>query len=207
MRSKLFIIAIVLLFAENLTAQGSLEQYCYLEKDKTSVWVPLMHYRTTRGWYAEGRYNYEAMNTFSMYVGKEFSRKGKLSTSLTPLAGAVVGEFKGCSAGLNIAIDYRKFFFSVQSQYTMSANSNNRDFFFSWSELVYQPARWIYFGLSSQHTYYSSINSTTFEPGAVAGFQIGKWTFPVYCFNASEEERYFVLGINVDLAAKSMSKQ
>lgn len=198
--------ALVLLFAEKTTAQGGLEQYCYLEKNKSSVWVPVMHYRSTRGWYAEGRYNYEAMNTFSLYAGKEFTKKGKFSMTATPLVGGVVGEFKGLSAGLNLTLDYGKFFFGSQSQYTISANPENLDFFFSWSEIAFQPARWIYFGLSAQYTYYSAVNQSLFEPGAVIGFEIGKWTFPLYCFNIMEDKKYFVLGINLELDTKSLKK-
>jgi hypothetical protein len=198
MKNKIFLI-ILLLSAMKLTAQGSFEQYCYVEKDKASVWVPILHYQSKKGWYAEGRYNYESVNTFSLYAGKKFSRQSKLSTSVTPLLGAVVGNFKGVSAGLNITLDYRKFFFDSQSQYTISSNSDNLDFFFSWSELTYQPFQWIYFGLSTQHTYYSAVDETSFESGAVTGFHLGKWTFPVYCFNITDNERYFVLGVNLDL--------
>jgi len=206
--------ALLLLFAEKTTAQPGLEQYCYVEKDKANIWVRMIHYRTPRGWYAEGRYNYEAERSLSIYVGKEFTRKvrkgfarkSKLSMAVTPLAGIVVGDFRGLSAGLNLKLGYGKFFFGSQSQYTTSAETNALDFFFNWSELGCQPAPWIYFGLSVQHTYYDVLNINLFDPGAVIGFEIGRWAFPFYCFNIMEREKYFVWGITLNLEPGSINK-
>lgn len=192
----------MVLFADKIPAQGSIEQYTYMAQNKTLTFVPVVRYRSTTRWYAEARYNYEETNTFSLYAGKTFSNTGKLSYSITPLLGGVIGNFKGGSIGLNLTLDYRYFFFSSQSQYTFSGESESNNFLFSWSEIGYQPLDWFYFGVSAQHTYYPEINTESFEPGVVVGFEFGKWTFPIYCFSIGEVSRYLVLGINLDVGTK-----
>jgi len=157
--------------------------------------VPIVNFESRNNWYFEGRYNYEEMNTFSLYVGRSFSKTDKLSYSIIPMLGGVVGNFKGGSAGVNAVVEYQRLFFSTQSQYTRSFHERSTDFFFTWSELAYQPWQWVYFGLSTQQTYLPKIRSLVSEPGVVLGFSVDRWSFPLYYFN-STNNKYFVLGIN-----------
>jgi hypothetical protein len=213
MKGKLLITMVILVLSNRGSAQARFEQYAYLEKNKPATWVPVVQYESGNQWHAEARYNYESTRTFSLYIGKTFSHQTKLtglrgpssfprnylSYSVTPLVGGVVGNFKGGSAGLNLTVDYRDIFFSSQSQYTFSGDSESLNFFFSWSELVYQAKRWIYLGLSAQSLYFNEINNGSFETGVVIGFEFGKWTFPLYAFNLGASDTYFVAGINLDL--------
>jgi len=36
------------------------------------------------------------------------------------------------------------------------------------------------------------------EAGLLMGFTKGKWTIPVYLFNVLNDQKYFVIGINVE---------
>jgi hypothetical protein len=58
--------------------------------------------------YAELRYNYDEVKTLSLYAGRAFSKKDSLSWSFTPMAGLLVGNWKGPSAGLNMTVNYGK---------------------------------------------------------------------------------------------------
>ena len=199
-------IVFLLLVAKNSYAQEGVEQYCYVGSDGTFTWVPMIHFIGKENWYTEARYNYEEMNTGSLYTGKMFLNEGKkLSYSVTPMVGVVIGKFKGGSAGLNLTLDYNDFFFSSQSQYTFSVKDKEANFLFSWVEAGYQPRPWIYVGLSIQHTYYGQLNTGLFEQGVVVGLSIGKLTFPFYGFNPLSDSRYFVLGINMDIVNKDMN--
>jgi hypothetical protein len=176
------------------------EQYCYWSEQRSISLVPIFHVQTYKNWYAETRYNYEEIGAFSLYAGHNFSKESKLSSySVTPIIGQVVGNYKGTSFGLNAAFSLGNFFFSSQSQYTMASSIKYQDFLFSWDEIGFQPMRWFYFGASVQHTFMVHQNDARWEPGAMIGFTIGNYTFPIYGFSLQNDSRYFVLGINMEI--------
>jgi len=199
MRNSLPCLIFFMIFMKtNTQAQIAFEQYCYVQDKEMMTLVPIFNFENRNHWYVEARYNYEDLNTVSIYLGRTFSNAGKdkLTYSIIPVLGGVMGRFKGGSAGVNAVIEYEKLFFSTQSQYTFSCNEKSADFFFAWSELAYQPLKWFYFGLSAQQTYLPEAKSSVCEPGAVLGFTVRKWTFPLYCFSPTRNSKYFVLGIN-----------
>ncbi len=198
----LFILAFLLSFPQGVRAQGGFEQYCYLSQRGTITVVPIIHYQSFTNWYVEARYNYEAAKSLSLYVGKIFSKEGKFSYSITPLLGGITGMFKGGSAGLNVTMDIGKLFFASQSQFTSPAGGEQSGFIFSWSELAYQPLKWVYAGLALQHTRYLQTGAKSVEPGVVVGFSVGLWTFPLYAFSPMANDRYFIAGINLRLGSR-----
>jgi len=177
--------------------QGGFEQYLYAKNKQSLQVVPLLHYQNSKNWYAEARYNYEDTATVSLYGGKIFSKETKkLSYSMLPLAGAVLGRYKGGSLGMNINIEYKKMFFSSQSQYTFSTKDRSNNFFYSWSEVGYNISDWFYVGSAIQHTHMYNTKFELGEKGFVVGLSMGKWVFPLYVFNPSSNNQYFILGIN-----------
>ena len=178
--------------------QINFEQYCYVKNKKMATLVPIMNYETHNHLYTEVRYNYEELNSVSLYIGKNVTEVGKLSYTVIPIIGVVVGRFKGGSVGLNASVEYSKFFFATQSQYTLSIDKENySDFYFTWSELGYQPLKWVYVGLTVQQTYLQRVETLYTEPGFVLGFSLGKFTLPLYVFNPLRNTNYFVLGLNL----------
>jgi hypothetical protein len=185
----------------DVLAQVGFEQYVYLNDKKMMALVPIFSYEARNHTYVEARYNYEEHKTFSLYLGRVFSGEDKLSYWVTPMLGGVIGKFKGGSAGVNAVVEYKKIFFSTQSQYTHSFQELNPDFFFAWSDLGYQPWEWFYVGLSAQQTYLPQTMCLLVETGVVLGFTAGKWTFPAYYFSPISDNQYFVLGINYSVGA------
>lgn len=177
--------------------EGGLEQYFYLRQNDVLEMVPMVHYQTKKGWYSEVRYNYEDFKTVSFYGGKIVSKeKGKLSYSLLPLLGAVMGKYQGGSLGLNINVEYKDFFLYSQSQYTLSTITRFDNFFYSWSEVGYEVWEWLYAGLALQHTRMYDAKFDIGETGFVLGFTVGKWVLPLYAFNLWGNDHYFIVGIN-----------
>lgn len=171
------------------------EQYSFLGGAQTSLLAPVAHYQTPKKWYAEARYNYEDIQTFSLYAGRVFSGKDDLSWSVTPMIGGMAGKLNGGSFGLNSAFSYGKFGFSSEAQYSVSAATRQDNFFYNWSELWYEPLDWIYTGIALQHTRMFASNSLV-DPGVLLGFSYNQWSFPLYSFNPMSNQRYFVVGIN-----------
>lgn len=186
-------------------AQAGLEQYYYMGTYKTLLLVPVAYYQTNTNWYAEARYNYEAANAFSMYYGKSFEKDAALSYSICPVLGFVLGGMNGASVGLNLETAYKKLAFSTQSQYTISVDKRSNSFVYSWSDLTYQLSEKFAAGVSLQQTKLYHINNVL-ESGILikAGFR--SFSFPLYIFNPTTTNRYFVLGINYEWQKKSMIK-
>lgn len=201
MKSKIIFISVyIALSGATAFGQAGVEQYYYVQGKQPVEFVPIVSFATANNWYTEARYNYEERNTFSLYAGRKISGEHKrLMYTLTPIVGAVAGDFDGGSAGVNTTVELKKLFFSSQSQYTFSAHDPMDDFFFSWSEVGYELASWFYIGLSLQHTQMLHANTALFEHGAVIGFEFGRWNIPIYSFNTFDNSRYFVLGINLGI--------
>ena len=181
-----------------ITAQSktSIEQY-HIIGNHRYVPMSIAHFQNQDKWYAEGRYNYEELETFSFYVGKTFSQKSKLSYEVTPLLGGAIGTFNGLSTGLNIDLDYSRFYLSLQSQYSFSTDQRTNNFFFNWSEFVYQPLHWLYGGIAIQHTHLYN-TGTSYESGLLVGFSYRNLAVPVYSFSPFNQNRYFMVGLTIE---------
>ena len=196
----------ILSFAAYSQHELGIEQYSYLGVGQLNSLVPVAHYKTNSNWYAEARYNYDELNTFSLYAGRTFSGERSLTYSITPMIGGMAGKSRGGSLALNTEFDFRGFNFSSQSQYSVNADSRMSNYFFSWSELSYQPLDWLYAGVSLQNTQVYRTATLT-EPGLLIGLSYKQWSFPVYSFNPFENERYFVVGLNWELTYNRTNKK
>lgn len=195
MKNKFFFIASLMCIECSAQFNGAIEQIYYFDEDKSFAMGPIAHIEYDKSLYVEARYNYEEKRTVSIYVGRSFSRDADFSYSFTPLFGGVLGLFNGWSAGLNIDADYKNFYLSAQSQYTFSADDEINNFYFSWSELGYQPLKWLYGGIALQETYLPQTKENLTHPGLVVGFAYRKWTVPVYGFKTGEGTQAFVCSV------------
>jgi|GEM_PF-361786 len=198
MKKDCFILFVSILLMNN-TGFGQVninfEQYHVVTPHQLYTYMPVVHYQHKKNWYAEARYNYEALETFSLFLGRAFNGGHNLTYSFVPMLGGSVGKFKGISTGLNIELDYNKFFFSSQSQYSMPVKSCGRYFLYSWSEAGYQSSKWLYAGISVQHTY-DRLTGDAVQPGILIGFTFNKFTIPVYTFDPFGGGRNFIVGFN-----------
>lgn len=196
MKNRIIILFICACSATGSLAQsGGMQHYYYTAAEGSRAMItPIAHYRTQNNWYGEARYNYDELNTFSLYAGKTFNGGNDFSWEATPLLGGLVGLMNGASVGMNMDLEYKRLFFSSQAQYSFSMEDRLNKYFFNWSEIGYQPLSWIYGGLAVQQTgVYRA--GTVLEPGCMVGFSVGNWTIPLYAFSPSGNNRYFVLGV------------
>jgi hypothetical protein len=172
-----------------------LEQYTYSGGGQRALFSPVLHVQTPNRWYAEARFNYEEINTFSLYAGHNFSAGNGLAWSFTPMAGWITGRMKGGSIGLNSDLSWNKFSFSSQTQYSISASTFYDNFFYNWSELYYSPSDWFYMGIAVEHTrLYAS--SAIVDPGLLAGLSFRGWSIPFYVFKPFHAKQFFVVGLS-----------
>lgn len=183
----------------NCSAQtkAGVQSYNLKSSNQPYLWMPVIYRTGKKGLHTEFRYNYEERKTASVYIGKNFSRDSALSYSITPMLGWVFGKFNGGSVALNADADYKKFFVSVQTQYTASKNGTSQNFFYTWAETGYQAVDWFYAGVSAQLTKVYE-EKAAFEYGILVGFNIKKITVPVYVFSPFGKERNLIVGINIE---------
>lgn len=188
----------IMLMQFNAPAQwtGEIELYKYIGTGGEGSFQPLAHIRSPNNWYGEIRYNYEDAQTLSLYGGKTFSGSKLVEYSITPMAGYSKGVFTGISLGVNTDAEWKKFYFSAQSQYSISSKTKEDTFLFSWSELGYSITDHFFTGFSLQYT--RTICQTDLEPGIVAGICFKNFEMPFYIFKPLRSERYFVLGLSYE---------
>ena len=203
MRNQLLILACLFIGQAHAQSKLSIGQYTYIRSREPFYVSPIVQYQSGSNWYAEARYNYEDVHTYSLYGGRTFSNERTLSYSITPMAGIMWGKLRGGSAALNASVEYKKFYLSTQSQYSVSTQNLAESFFFSWSEAGYRPLDWLYTGLSLQHTKPRHANALV-EPGFFACFSYHQWSVPVYCFLPPRESCFFVVGITWEWRNPSM---
>jgi hypothetical protein len=196
-KGLLLIIALLGLLPKGYSQKASVEQYYYMGQQRGFNFIPVAGLRLANNWYIEGRFNYEALNTASVYVGKTFEKNGVLNYTITPLAGLVAGNFNGASAGLNLTADYKRLSFNSQSQYTVCAADKTDNFIYSWSDVTFRLNKWLAAGASLQQTNVYQTTGT-FEKGILLRAEYKKLSFPLYIFNPATAARYFVLGVNVE---------
>lgn len=177
-------------------AKAGIEQYSYSGMPLSDAIVPLYHIQSANNWYGELRYNYEDVQTLSVYAGKTISGGKITEFSITPLLGFSTGRFKGISLAANSEISWKQFYISSQLQYSHSIKKGTESFFFNWSELAYNVSPVFFTGFTMQYT--RQPGQTDIEPGILAGFNFNSLSFPFYVFSPLREGQYFILGINYE---------
>lgn len=171
------------------------ENYWYAAKDGSGGYSTRCWYEAASGWYAEGRYNYDAAHTASVYAGKTLSKTGRFNWTLTPCVGLLGGVHQGYSTGLNAELDYGKLSFSTASQYTVASGGQPNPFFYSWSEIAYTFRGPAYAGLALQQTFCGE--ESRLEPGLMLGLTNNHFNPTIYIFRRGRQDLYLEAGFNM----------
>ena len=95
-----------------------------------------------RNWvHLEARYNYENLQTGSLWAGYNFSAGKKLALDVTPMIGGVFGRTTGIAPGCEASLTYKKVQLSISNEYVFDTTHKAGNFYYSWPELTYSPLR------------------------------------------------------------------
>lgn len=175
----------------------TVENYSVLNPGNEYLWMPVVHYKGKKNFYAEARYNYEDVNTASLYAGRSFDGGNKIQYTITPMAGLVFGKYNGVSIATNTEADYKGFNFCSQLQYTINTKNKQEIFFYNWAEVSHRFLKKMYGGISIQQTMMYKSSMTT-ETGLLLGFNSGKITVPLYFFSPLSKQKSITLGLIVE---------
>jgi len=153
--------------------------------------------RADRGWlHLETRYNYEARDTASAWLGYNFSVGTTVVWELTPMLGGVFGDTTGIAPGFEGSLSWRKLELYGESEYVVDTGNRADSFFYNWSELTLAPVNWFRFGVAVQRTrVYQS--DRDIQRGVMAGFSSRHVTLTAYVFNPDEDKPRFVLAVEL----------
>jgi len=135
----------------------------------------------------EARYNYEALDTASLWAGRTFSGGETFAWQITPMAGAVFGKTSGIAPGLEASLAWRKLDVYIEAEYVADLNDKGDSFFYSWNELGYTPRTWLRVGLVTQRTR-AYRQDSDLVPGLFAQFRMGKATLGAYFFKPGSDD-------------------
>lgn len=100
----------------------------------------------------EARYNYEAQQTGSLWVGYNGSVGKKVLLEATPMIGGVFGDVNGVAPGLQFTVTRNKVELYSANEYVFDAATKAGNFFYTWTQLAYSPVQWFKAGYVVQRT-------------------------------------------------------
>jgi hypothetical protein len=100
----------------------------------------------------EARYNYESLETGSLWIGANLSGGEKLTWELTPMLGGVFGDLTGIAPGYKGLLGWWKLELYSEGEYVVDPGNSSNNFFYNWSELTIAPLDWFRIGMVTQRT-------------------------------------------------------
>jgi hypothetical protein len=150
----------------------------------------------TRGrLYLEGRYQYEDIETASVWVGRAFAGGDALTWWIAPLAGGVLGRTGGFAPGLGVELAWGRVSLSSSAEYLFDLEDSDGSYFYSWTEWIYQPWEIFSAGITVERTRPHDTGRDV-QTGLTLYSGFRHVTLSFYAFNVwNDEDDYYVCGI------------
>lgn len=150
-----------------------------------------------RDWlHLEARYNYEALNTSSAWIGYNFSAGTKVSLEVTPMIGGVFGATNGVAPGLEFTLDWKKLELYSESEYVFDTGNSSNSFAYDWSTLTLAPLDRLRVGLVAQRTRVYRTNRDI-QRGVLVGYASKRVNLTAYVINPDEDKPTLVFAIGM----------
>lgn len=179
--------------AEDKAWSGSVSAYTYLLPDSPAYAQPTL--AADHGWlHLEARYNYEALDTGSAWVGYNFSGGEKLAWEFTPMLGGVFGATTGMAPGYKGSLSWWKLELYSEGEYVCDTGNSADSYLYNWSELTLAPLDWFRFGLVTQRTR-TSTSDRNIQRGVMVGFTYKMVGLSGYWFDPDAAKPTFVIAV------------
>jgi hypothetical protein len=167
--------------------------YTYFVPDSREYVQPT--FTADRDWlHLEARYNYEDLETGSVWLGCNFGGGDKLAWEFTPMLGGVFGNTTGIAPGYKGSLSWWKLELYSEGEYVIDTGDSSGSFFYNWSELTLAPVDWFRFGLVTQRTRaYES--DRDIQRGLLLGFSWKQVDLSTSLFNLDDDDPAVVLSL------------
>jgi len=174
---------------------GAVTGFYYAMRDQPDFGVGVASFN--RGaLHLEARYNYEARNATSLFIGRRFAVGEEVTFEVTPIAGLLFGSTRGLVPGLEASIAYRAFDAYVEAEYVHNLDDGSASYYYAWTEIGWKPVQWLRVGLAAQRTRIVE-NGRDLQRGAFVQMIWEKVTLAVYGFNPESASRYLIVSVGV----------
>lgn len=145
-------------------------------------------------WHFEGRYNYEAQDTGSLWVGYGFEGGDELKWMITPMLGGVFGDVNGIAPGYRGALRWWKLMLYSEGEQLISTDDSDESFFYNWSEFTFLPVDMFRIGIVAQRTRaYDS--DRDIQRGLLLGATFKRIDVTAYALNLDEGDATWVVSV------------
>ena len=147
----------------------------------------------------EGRYNNEALQTGSLWVGWNFHWGETLTFSLTPMVGWVFGQVNGAALGLEWSLAWGPVAFNSENEFVLTFADVQQSFFSTWSQLSINPFDWLSVGLALQRNRSHAVHREVYLAPFI-GFSFWKIEVAGFWFDPGQVQvQYWVVSVSVSL--------
>jgi hypothetical protein len=140
----------------------------------------------------EARYNYEDIDTGSVWVGCNFGAGERVAWTFTPMLGGVFGHTTGIAPGYKGSVGWWKLELYSEGEYLVDTGNSHNNFFYNWSELTISPLDWFKIGMVTQRTRLYRTDRDV-QRGVLAGLMFKHMDFTTYVLNPDESKPTVVL--------------
>ncbi len=145
----------------------------------------------------EARYNYEDLQTGSVWAGYNLDGGEAVTFGLTPMLGAVFGATGGIAPGYRVSLEWHRLGLSSEGEVLFDLADRADSFFYNWSELAISTANGIRAGLALQKSRaYESPRGL--QRGFLVGFHFRRAEVAAYLFNPDDVRPLGVLSLSAE---------
>ena len=108
------------------------------------------------------------------------------------MIGGVVGHSNGIAPGVETTLTFKDFELYSESEYYFDFKSSENFFLYTWTDLVYSPKEWLWFGISGQRTRLFETD-IDIQRGLLIGAGLKKWELTMYGYNLFGSHDSFLL--------------
>jgi hypothetical protein len=157
----------------------------------------LLVFAEYNAFYVVARYNYEDLNTASLFGGYRFDTGSKLKLSITPMIGVVFGNTSGIASGLEVSLIWKKLDFYSENELVFDFARKENNFFNSWTELAVTLFGNSRTGISASRTrlFQSDIE---LQKGIFTQYSFWKLTAGVHYFNPLSNDYYLIATLGME---------
>lgn len=144
----------------------------------------------------EARYNYEDLDTGSLWGGWTLAWSGEVEVSVVPMLGAVFGHTQGVAPGLELDVVWKALELYVEAEYVFDVDGQDDSYFYMWAEFTVSPTEWLSLGLVAQRTR-AYDTDVEVDRGLLVGFHVRSVSATVYVFNLDRDDPYVMIGVGI----------
>ena len=146
----------------------------------------------------EVRYNYEDLETASLFFGGTMSVGEDVALTVVPLFGLIGGNTIGVAPGAEVTIEWWRLMFYDEVEYILDAQERTDNFFYAWIEATISPTDWLRTGFVGQRTKLYD-TSSDIDKGLLVEAAYRKASLGLHWFNPDRpEDRVFLLAVGYE---------